>query len=152
MLGTYAATKRSLELIAETLRLEVEPFGVNVIEIVTGAVKSQGQTYFSDWVLPADSVYKSIEATIKSRANGNDGLPRMPLQDYAVAVTQAIIDRTPGKFWYGQNAEMVKMSTTATAVPQSAMVSTSAYLLHDDANVELIRMRGPLSVPVWTRC
>jgi 1-acylglycerone phosphate reductase len=127
--GTYAATKRSIELIAETLRLEVEPFGVNVIEIVTGAVKTQGQTYFGDYALPADSVYKSIEATIKSRAQGNDGLPRMPLEEYATVVADEIIKRTPGKFWYGQNADMVKMSTTATAVPQSAMVSSLTSFL-----------------------
>jgi hypothetical protein len=110
-------------LIAETLRLEVEPFDVNVIEIVTGAVKSLGQTYFEDHAIPENSIYKSVEATIKSRAQGNDGLPRMPLEDYSAAVTDEMIKRTPGKFWYGQNADLVKMSTTATAVPQSAMVS-----------------------------
>ncbi|KAF2818684.1 putative hydroxybutyrate dehydrogenase [Ophiobolus disseminans] len=120
-MGTYAATKRGIELIAETLRLEVEPFGVNVIEIVTGAVKTLGQSYFSDYALPADSLYKSVEASVKSRAQGNDGLPRMPLEEYSVAVTDEIINRTPGKFWYGQNADLVKKSTTATAIPQSAM-------------------------------
>jgi len=52
--GLYAATKRSLELVAETLRLEIEPFGVKVIQIVTGAVKSNGRTYFEDWKLPDD--------------------------------------------------------------------------------------------------
>lgn len=125
--GTYAATKRSIELIAETLRLEVAPFGVNVIEIVTGAVKTQGQTYFGDFALPTDSLYKPIEATIKSRAQGNDGLPRMSLEEYSVAVVDEMIKRSPGKFWYGQNAELVKMSTTATGVPQSAMVSRSLW-------------------------
>lgn len=123
LLGTYSATKRSLEIIAESLRLEVQPFGVNVIEFVTGAVKSQGQAKSEGWALPANSFYKSIEGTIKSRAQGNDGVPRMPLEEYAVAITDAMIERAPGKFWYGQNADMVKMSTTNTAVPQSAMVS-----------------------------
>jgi 1-acylglycerone phosphate reductase len=121
--GTYAATKRSLELIAETLRLEVEPLGVNVIEIVTGAVKSRGQTYFEDYELPGNSVYKPIEATIKSRAQGNDGLPRMPLEEYTMVVADEIIKRTPGKFWYGEAADMVRSSTTAMAIPQSVMVS-----------------------------
>lgn len=128
LLGTYSATKRSLEIMAETLRLEVQPFGVNVIEFVSGAVESQGLTKSGDWALPADSLYKPIEGTIKSRAQGNDGMPRMPLKDYAVAVTDAMIERAPGKFWYGQNADMVKMSTTNTAVPQVAMVSCPQIL------------------------
>jgi len=86
-------------------------------------VKTRGQTYFGDYAIPTNSVYKSIEATIKSRAQGNDGLPRMPLEEYSAAVTDEIIKRTPGKFWYGQHADLVKMSTTATSVPQSAMVN-----------------------------
>jgi 1-acylglycerone phosphate reductase len=76
-------------------------------------------------------MYKSIEATIKSRAQGNDGMPRMPTAEYAVAVTEAMINRTPGKFWFGQNADMVRMSTTAITVPQSAMVSCP-FDLHID--------------------
>jgi 1-acylglycerone phosphate reductase len=123
LLGTYAASKRSLEIVAETLRLEVQPFGCNVIEFVTGAVESQGLSKSEDWSLPDDSPYKPIEETIKSRAQGNDGIPRMRLKDYAVAVIDAVVNRTSGKFWYGQNADMVKMSTTSTTVPQSAMVS-----------------------------
>jgi hypothetical protein len=93
------------------------------MEIVTGAVQSNGQTYFGDWTLPPNSIYKSIEATIKSRAQGNDGLPRMDLMEFSTAVTEEIIKRTPGKFWYGQNAELVRGSTTNTEVPQVAMVS-----------------------------
>lgn len=60
---------------------------------------------------------------MKNRAKGNDGLARMPLEEYAVAVTEAMVNRTPGKFWYGSHADIVKMSTTSTTVPQSAMVS-----------------------------
>jgi 1-acylglycerone phosphate reductase len=123
IIGTYAASKRSIELVAETLRLEVAPFGVDVISVVTGGVRTLGQTYFEDFAVPSNSLYKPIESTIVSRAQGGDGMPRMDLEEYSRAVADAIIQRTAGKFWYGQNAEMVKMSTTATAVPQSAMVS-----------------------------
>lgn len=66
--GTYAASKRGLEIVAETLRLELAPFGVDVMEVVTGGVKSMGQTYFGDVKLPQGSLYKSIEDTFVSRA------------------------------------------------------------------------------------
>ncbi|KAK9783957.1 hypothetical protein SCAR479_00516 [Seiridium cardinale] len=120
-MGTYSASKRSIEIVAETLRLELAPFGVDVLEVVTGAVGTNGQTYFGDFNLPSKSLYKSIEHTIAGRAQGNDGLPRMDAGEYASVVVDEIAKRTTGRFWYGNNAEAVKMSTTANAVPQSAM-------------------------------
>lgn len=111
-----------MELVAETLRLELAPFGVGVLEIVTGAVKSQGQTYFGDFKLPAQSLYRVIEDTIAARAQGNDGMARMDTKEYASTVVDEIIKRSTGRFWYGNNADAVKMGTTAVAVPQSAMV------------------------------
>ncbi|VUC30120.1 unnamed protein product [Clonostachys rosea] len=126
-MGTYAASKRSLELVAETLRLELAPFGVDVLEVVTGAVKTNGQTYFGDFKLPEQSLYKKIEPVIAGRAQGNDQLPRMDTAEYAAAVADQIASRSTGRFWCGNNAEATKMSTTATAVPQSAMDSGMSY-------------------------
>lgn len=54
--GTYAASKRSLELAAETMRLEMVPFGVYVLEFVTCAVKTNGQMYLGDFKLPDQSL------------------------------------------------------------------------------------------------
>ncbi|KAK7996657.1 hypothetical protein PG989_004697 [Apiospora arundinis] len=120
-MGTYAASKRSLEIVAETLRLELAPFGVGVLEVVTGGVKTNGQTYFGDFKLPSDSLYKSQEPLIASRAQGNDHLPRMDTLEYAAAVVDEINKRTTGRFWYGSAADWVRSSTTATAVPQADM-------------------------------
>jgi 1-acylglycerone phosphate reductase len=55
----------------------------------------------------------------------------MPVEEYVVPVTEAMLNRTPGKFWYGRNAGMVRMSTTATTVPQPAMVSCPFDLYRD---------------------
>ncbi|KAK8017683.1 hypothetical protein PG993_014009 [Apiospora rasikravindrae] len=120
-LGTYAASKRSLEIVADTLRLELAPFGVDVLEVVTGGVKTQGQTYFGDFKLPPDSLYKSQEAVIAGRAQGRDGFPRIEAEDYATTVVDEIDKRTTGRIWCGNNADAVRLSMTATAVPQSVM-------------------------------
>ncbi|KAK6827481.1 hypothetical protein PG987_010822 [Apiospora arundinis] len=126
-MGTYAASKRSLEIVAETLRLELAPFGVGVLEVVTGGVKTNGQTYFGDFKLPSDSLYKSQEPLIASRAQGHDNLPRMETLEYAAAVVDEINKRTTGRFWYGSAADWVRSSTTATAVPQADM-DAGAYM------------------------
>lgn len=122
-MGTYAATKRSIELITETLRLELQPFSVRVLSIVTGAVVSRGQTYMTDLKLPSSSLYKPIEETIVSRACGNDGIPRMPTMEYAERVVGEIVGGGKGKFWWGEHAEIVKGGTTNVQVPQDMMVS-----------------------------
>ncbi|KAK2603637.1 hypothetical protein QQS21_004218 [Conoideocrella luteorostrata] len=119
-MGTYSASKRALEIVADTLRLELAPFGVDVLEVVTGGIKSQGQTYFGDLKLPPQSLYKSIEGTIVSRAQGNDGMDRMDTMEYAELVTDEIIKRSTGRFWCGVRADETRMATTSQ-VPQSAM-------------------------------
>ncbi|KAI1850728.1 hypothetical protein JX266_004010 [Neoarthrinium moseri] len=119
--GTYAASKKSIEIVADTLRLELAPFGVSVLKVVTGGVKSLGQTYIEDFALSAQSLYKEIENAIASRAQGNGGMPRMDTMEYALAVADEITKRTSGRFWFGSYADRVQLSTTSTAVPQSAM-------------------------------
>ncbi|KAF2656417.1 NAD(P)-binding protein [Lophiostoma macrostomum CBS 122681] len=117
-LGSYAGAKIAIETMAETLRLEIAPFGVDVITIVTGAVKSMGHSHFEDHKLPEGSLYAAIASTVKDRAQGKDGIPRMEAEEYAQEVVQAIIEQRAGKFWYGQNADLVKDGTTNTAVSQ----------------------------------
>ncbi|KAF2661158.1 putative hydroxybutyrate dehydrogenase [Lophiostoma macrostomum CBS 122681] len=120
-MGTYSASKRSIEIIADHLRLEMKPFGVNITMVVTGAVVSNGQTYFGDFVLPENSLYKRIEDTIAARARGDDGHSRMPTMNYAAAVVDETTKRTGGKIWHGDYAEMVK-SVNSPTVPQEVLV------------------------------
>lgn len=121
--GLYASSKRAIEVVADTLRVELAPLGVTVLTVVTGGVQSAGQTYFDDLKLPENSRYKSVEDTIVSRAKGGDGMPRMDTVEYAKAVVDEIEKGKSGKFWYGEFAEMVRQSTTAVGVPVEAMVS-----------------------------
>ena len=109
-----------MEIMAETLRLELAPFGVGVLSIVTGAVQTNGQTYFGDFKLPDDSLYKPIEETIGSRASGNDGVKRMPVDEYANKVVNEICRGSTGRCWFGTTASVVKYGSMVA--PQSVMV------------------------------
>lgn len=90
---------------------------------------TRGQTYFGDFKLPEQSLYKSIEDVVASRAQGNDQLPRTETAEYAAAVADKITSRTTGRFWCGSNAESTRLSTTATEVPQDAMVSPACFFV-----------------------
>ncbi|GIK00881.1 hypothetical protein Aspvir_004910 [Aspergillus viridinutans] len=113
------ASKRSLEIIAETLRLEMAPFNVKVLSIVTGAVRTNGQTYFDDLRLPEDSLYKTVEDTVVARAGGEDGATRMTAEEYAARVVRAITAGRQGKFWCGNMAGSVWFGSTY--LPQRIM-------------------------------
>lgn len=119
--GIYAASKRSLEILSETLRLEMAPFGVKVVEIVTGAVASNGQTYFGDLSLPPNSIYQPIEDVVVSRAQGHDGHPRMATKEFATLVVNDVLKGAVGRVWRGNDATTVKWSTAL--LPQSLLVS-----------------------------
>jgi 1-acylglycerone phosphate reductase len=106
---------------------------VSVLSIVTGAVKSNGQTYFEDFKLPENSMYTSIEQIIGDRARGFDGAKRQPTREYAEAVVDAILAGKSAKVWKGANAGGVKFATTW--LPQSMMVSEEESQTWESANV-----------------
>ncbi|GAB1315265.1 NADPH-dependent 1-acyl dihydroxyacetone phosphate reductase [Madurella fahalii] len=110
--GVFAASKRSAEIMAETMRLELAPFHVKVLSVVTGALKTKGQSHFDDWKLPEGSLYLPVEETIRDRARGQEGAPRMEAADYAKRVVSEIIRGRTGKFWYGASAGAVKFGTS----------------------------------------
>ncbi|KAL3458902.1 putative hydroxybutyrate dehydrogenase [Aspergillus heterothallicus] len=100
-MGVYGASKRSLEIITETLRLELAPFGVRVVSLVTGAVESQGKTHCDGMRLPEDSLYKSIEGDIIQRASWNDGVSREDTMKWANTVVAKIVGGSSGLLWAG---------------------------------------------------
>lgn len=85
----------SLEPVAETLRLGLVSFGVDVLEVITVAVKALGQTYF-DLKLPAEFLHESIKDTFVSRAQGNGQLPKTDIMEYATADLYEITKRITG--------------------------------------------------------
>lgn len=50
------------------MQLDRTSFGVNLLGVVTRAVKTNGQTYFGNFKLPDQSLYKGIKGVIASRA------------------------------------------------------------------------------------
>ncbi|KAF4634135.1 hypothetical protein G7Y89_g3980 [Cudoniella acicularis] len=117
----YAASKRSLEIVSDHLRVELEPFGVKVVSVVTGAVDTNGNSYFDEWKLPEDSIYKPAEKIIGARARGNDGVKRMDRSEYANKVASEIIRGASSKIWCGSHAGGVKFGECF--VPQSILDS-----------------------------
>ena len=110
--GSYAASKRSMEIMNETLRLELAPFKVTVLSVVTGAVQTNGLAYFDDFTLPSDSLFKPIEDTIAARAHGSGSPKRMDVAEYANKVVSTIPKGSSGKVWPGPVAGFIRFAST----------------------------------------
>ena len=73
MLGWYAATKHAVEAMADALRQEVAPFGIDVVKIQPGAVKTNfpnvALAKLDQSYIPED--YKQLAADFKLVVEGN---------------------------------------------------------------------------------
>jgi short-subunit dehydrogenase len=116
---TLAGSKRALKILMETLRMELKPFGVDVLSVVTGVVKSNAQNWehFEDWKLPEDSVYKPLKSLIHERIQekdgiNNDGAARVDTMQHAKKLADKILAGTTGTIWIRGQARGVRFATT----------------------------------------
>jgi len=91
--GVYNASKAALHSYSDTLRVEIAPFGVRVVTVMTGGVKSNiARTHRT---LPADSVYLPIADAYASR-QGHSQANAIPNEQYARSVAEQLLN-SPGK-------------------------------------------------------
>ncbi|KAK0622045.1 hypothetical protein B0T17DRAFT_309685 [Bombardia bombarda] len=111
--GAYNASKAAASSFTEVLRLELAPFGVRVINLLTGAVKS---TFFDNApkaTLPANSLYNIAKAEIEHAMAGADAEANGT--DPVVWANQVVKDLSknspPYWIWRGAYANQVKWAS-----------------------------------------
>jgi len=70
IIGIYAATKAALNTLGRTLGLELEPFGVRIITVMTGAIGTKYYENFEPLNLPTNSHYRPVEHVIEDFVKG----------------------------------------------------------------------------------
>ena len=108
--GLYSASKSALATVSEALRLEMKPFGVKVVTVITGSVESNIFVNAPEHHLPPGSLYGSAEKAIANRATGKDVNQHSTREDFAHSLVSDILGGASGKVYRG------KMSTTARLV------------------------------------
>lgn len=86
--SAYNASKAALHSYSDTLRVELAPFDVRVVTVVTGGVKSNiARTHRA---LPPDSIYLPIKEEYEERLTHSQAMG-MPTEEYARYVVQQVL-------------------------------------------------------------
>ncbi|KAI9050523.1 hypothetical protein LZ554_005684 [Drepanopeziza brunnea f. sp. 'monogermtubi'] len=105
--SVYNASKAALHSWSETLRLEIEPFGVRVLVVVTGGVKSRIAR--TERALPAGSLYVEIDADFQRRVkHSQEGA--MAADVYAQGVVKEALRSgwaTKKLYWRGNKSGLI---------------------------------------------
>lgn len=91
--GVYCASKAALHTLSEILRIELKPFGIDVVTVQPGAIQSNfGQTATQELEknLPTNSMYNPIKETLKRRAGASQMHPTQ-VEDFADKLTLALL-------------------------------------------------------------
>lgn len=107
--GYYNASKAAVNILSDQLRLELSPFGVGCICVITGAIKTHFFDNSPGIKLPADSLYAPGKDIIESIAGGSlvekNG---MDVDVYAEGVVKNALRSNPTKVqWLGASTRPI---------------------------------------------
>ena len=104
--GMYCASKAALSSMTEAMRMELEPLGIDVMDVQPGAIRSNfGDNAFKTLdILPQDSIYKSINDALQARARASQDNPSPAegLADKVLSVVES--GKTPPVVRYGHGS------------------------------------------------
>ena len=114
--GIYNSSKAAAWMLNETLRLELAPFGVKVVDLRTGGVESKFfnnlKTTGRSERLPSSSIYQINQANIERLLR--DGAPHRTIKakDWAEQIVRDLSKRSPAlQIWRGADTWMIWSST-----------------------------------------
>ncbi|KAN0119357.1 NAD(P)-binding protein [Hyaloscypha variabilis] len=112
--SVYNASKAAMSMFSDTERLELEPFGVRVVDLKSGYVKSNLNFHNEGFQgLPKRSIYQPAKETVEKSMRG-DGLVELgiPAHEWAKQVVQDLLKKKPpANIWRGASAFLVWIGT-----------------------------------------
>ncbi|KAI1504779.1 NAD(P)-binding protein [Biscogniauxia marginata] len=105
----YNSSKAALAMLTDSMRLELQPFGIRVVDLRTGVIKTnliKNLQESSNTTLPKGSIYEPArEAVEKSLRQEGFEAGGLPADQWAEAVVQDLSKKSlPAVIWRGESA------------------------------------------------
>jgi NAD(P)-dependent dehydrogenase (short-subunit alcohol dehydrogenase family) len=126
--GGYCATKSALHMLSEVLRMEVRPFGIDVIVVQPGGVKSSiadSGVRGIERYRSTTSRYHRAYAGIEKRAYASQDHPMLAEEFARELVTQALATPPPRMIRLGTGTELVTRFAEMPAEQRDALLSSN---------------------------
>ncbi|KAK1751074.1 NAD(P)-binding protein [Echria macrotheca] len=140
--GAYSASKAAALCLTEALRLELAPFGVKVVALMTASVKSTFWENNPGEELPDDSIFASVaRETVEYAMTGKPHRERggMDADKWAAGVVRELAGRKPAHWvWGGQSAGLVRV---AALLPVGTMDGAVRGMVGLDVIEERVKAR-----------
>jgi NAD(P)-dependent dehydrogenase (short-subunit alcohol dehydrogenase family) len=130
--AAYCSSKAAVHALTDALRMELAPFGIHVVSIQPGGVRSSfGQHAEAAIRLPEDSIYRPAERGIRARAQaGQQGAT--PAEEFVVPVVDALLLSRPPRVIRG-GANSVRVLLLKRLLPAAMFDSKLTKLFGLDA-------------------
>jgi NAD(P)-dependent dehydrogenase (short-subunit alcohol dehydrogenase family) len=93
--GAYCSSKAALHSLTDALRMELAPFGIHVVSVQPGGVRSSfGEHAEATIRLPEQSIYRPAERGIRARAQAGQQ-DATPAEEFAPPVVSALLRNPP---------------------------------------------------------
>jgi NAD(P)-dependent dehydrogenase (short-subunit alcohol dehydrogenase family) len=108
--GAYSASKAALHYLSDTLRVEVAPFGIRVLLVQPGSIKSgfgDSASRGLERYHAEESLYRPVAAAIDARAQASQRDPSPPKELARRVVEATLRDEPPTVLRWGKNSRLV---------------------------------------------
>ncbi|KAK9342039.1 hypothetical protein V1522DRAFT_417447 [Lipomyces starkeyi] len=114
--SAYNASKAAIAMFSDTQRLELQPFGITVVDLKTGVTKSNVMNTQKDkprTLLPKGSLYEPAKEAVESSMNGEKlAEGAMETQEYGDLVVRNLLKKEPPPLIWtgGLNAWLIRIA------------------------------------------
>ncbi|KAK9326853.1 hypothetical protein V1520DRAFT_350334 [Lipomyces starkeyi] len=114
--SAYNASKAAIAMFSDTQRLELQPFGITVVDLKTGVTKSNVMNTQKDKprsLLPKGSLYEPAKEAVESSMNGEKlAEGAMETQEYGDLVVRNLLKKKPPPLIWtgGLNAWLIRIA------------------------------------------
>lgn len=111
--ATYNASKAAIAMVTDTLRLEMQPFGIQVVDLRSGLINTNIINNANEGVLPEDSIYAPAREVFDKTLSGADFQGAGDdASSWAKAVAADVLKKSPPKhIWRGKTSWVAWLGT-----------------------------------------